>query len=216
MERAPFAPGGGHHRTRSERDVPIDQGADYRFALDGRPQTRRGFVEHQFVGAIEQAAGTESQHAFRDGALVRDDGAAQRAVDNRELDVAEPIGRELVPRQDALRIRARLAIDDDAEHDVAIAQIAGLSSRDDTRVHQWRDTVDANATPIDLVKPDRGAHTGREERLHPRIDARVDFALEFAVRGMGLVRQCPHPLTPAVQCVVEALAGLLFEEAQKS
>ena len=154
-----------------------------------------------------------SDAASAGGALVRDDGAAERAIDDRHLDAADAVERHLVPRENALRVGARLAVDGDAEHDVAVAQIGGRGGAA-PRPGWSSGGMPLTCTPPQSISSSRisaGAPGGKKRRMIG-IDLRVDEALERGVVGVGVGRAAPHPLAPAAQIVAESLTGAILEK----
>ncbi len=77
---------------------------------------------------------------------------------------------------------------------------------------QWRNAIDPDAAPVDLVESDRSFHVAREERPEGRIDPRVDFCLERRVIDMRGFGKTPKPLAPRAQVVIESLARALLEK----
>ena len=77
----PLAPGGGDDRPVRQSAARRDEIADHGNALEGIPEAPGPVVEHQLVRAVQQAARPEPDVLAVDHALVGNDGAAQRAVD---------------------------------------------------------------------------------------------------------------------------------------
>ena len=120
-----------------------------------------------------------------------------------------------MPGEDALRIRARLAAERDAENDVAVRQVVRVVRGEPLGVLQRRDPVYRHPAPFDLVQPNQRRHPPREELRESRIELAVPLPLEEPVVGMRVVRLRPDPLLPACQIGAEALPGLLLEEADE-
>ena len=212
VHAAPFPPGGRDHRPVGQPAPGADERADHRHALEGVPEAPRPVVEHQLVRAVQQAAGPEPDVLAVDDALVGDDRAAQRAVDDGQLDAAQPVEGHLVPRQDPLGIGARLPAGGDAEHDVVVVEPAGLAGRQVRGALQRRNPVDGHPAPVDLVQADQREHAARKEVREAGIELRVPLPLEEAVVGMRIVRLVPDPLLRPADVAAEALPGPLLEK----
>ena len=140
---------------------------------------------------IEQSARPEDTQLAADRAVVRDDGAAERAVNDRELAVADPVERKLVPGEDALGIGPRLAAERHAEHDIEIVEIVSVGGIDVVGVVERRDAVDDHSAPLDLIEADFGFARCTEESLKAPVDPTVQEALESFVLRMRLVSLTP-------------------------
>ena len=183
MPAAPFPPGGRDHRPRVQLQVAAGELANHRDPLERVPQALRLVVEHQLVRAVQEPARAERQMPAVRHALERDHRPAQRAVDDGQLDPAQPVERHLMPGQDAFRIGPRLAVGRDAEHDVIVGQVVGLGGLEPRWILERRDPVDRHAAPFDLVETDERRNAPREELGEARIDLAVPLPLEEAVIG---------------------------------
>ncbi len=213
MIAPPLAPGGRDHRPEGQLESARSQRADDRHPLERRPQRPGLLVEHQLVRAIKQAARAEGEMARADDAVVGNHRAAQRAVDDRQLDAADPVDGQLVPGQDPLGIGAGLAVHHQAEHHVPVLQPAGVGRWNGGRKAQRRDAVHGHAAPVDFVEPDAGLDAGRKERAEAGIDPGIDLGLERRVVRVRRVGLRPHPAPPRPQVVAEALTRVFAEKA---
>ena len=215
MPAPPLAPGGRHHGARGQPQTAPDQLADHRFPLERVPQALRLVVEHQLVRSVEEPAGAERQVPAVHHALERDHRSAQRAVHDGQLHAPQPVERHLVPGEDALRVGAGLAVERNAEDDVAVRQVVRVVRVEPLGVLQRRDPVHGHPAPFDLVQPDQRRRPPREEIRKARIDPAVPLPLEEGVVGMRIVGLRPDPPLPTCQIAAEPLAGLLLEETDE-
>ena len=207
MAGAPAGPGLDDQRARPQPQPPAPQRAGHRLAGELAPQAVRFPVEHQLVGAVQQAGGPEHERllARRDAGLVQDARTAERAVGERDRDAAHRVVHHLVPAEDAQRVGPRVAGDLDAEHRVVVVQVAGVGRRDHAGVVERGDAVRPHAAPDDLLEADvevlRPAAPVAEEAGEAAVDPAEQRELDVAVARMGLdfgMRLQPqHGLEPA-------------------
>src|SRR5262252_1790656 len=91
VARPPLRPRGQDHRQRFELDLEASQATHHRTTGELLPQRVGLSVKHQFVGAIEQAGGAESESFLPAGHAVveQDPRAAQGAVSEADRNTAD-------------------------------------------------------------------------------------------------------------------------------
>src|SRR5215510_8477023 len=193
-----------------------DERANDGCAIEARPEAFRFGIEHQLVRAIQEPARAEHAHAATDLAVVRNDGPAQRAVDDRQLARAEPVTSQFVPGQDPFWIGPCDPVHVYAEHDVGIFQVSGLRRTDVAWVLERWNAIDRNPAPLHFVEPYRASQRCAEEFLEARIELAIGPALEGSVLGMGIVGKAPDPIAPTRHVGTEPLAGAIFKEASET
>ena len=89
------------------------------------PQAVGLAIEHQLVGAVEEAGGAEDKRRIPaiDLGLEKDAGAAQSAVGERHRHAADDIVEHFVPAHDAERIGPNVAVDLNAKDEITVEQL---------------------------------------------------------------------------------------------
>src|SRR5688572_16773940 len=89
MLASPLAPCRRDYGEHGQLKSRADERANYRRPIQGGPEAAGLGIEHEFVRSIQQAARAERAHSAADATVVRNHRAAQRAVDERQLEAAQ-------------------------------------------------------------------------------------------------------------------------------
>ena len=146
---------------------------------------------------------------------IGNDRAAQRAIDAGDFHPADLVHEHFVPGEDALGIGMGLAIHDNAEDDIVIAEIIGLARAQHFGIAQRRDAVLQHAAPDDFVEPDaRIILPAVEIGPETRIDGRIERGFEQRVIIRDQFGLLPQPARPVEEIRPQFLAGFLPQQIE--
>ena len=165
-----FKLGPTHQPGGDQLKLDAGEFADQRSATELLPPALCLAVIHNEIGETEFAGGAEVQHPTIHGAIEDNGGVAKRAISHRHRYATDQIIGDFMPHHDPERIGAGIAIDDEADHRLAVGKIGFQAHRDEHRIIDGRNSVRsqdiANLGEVDTRSGEVGTPTLRQPPIN--------------------------------------------------